>query len=141
VKFSHDERRERPVGLELSTEQNAPGLDSLKAQNVLEEHWRNMQHRDRLAHERQHGGQALERFSIARQREVTGPSPRGHSKLRQMHCQPLLQLACATGSHQCGPRRAGADVDEQAGIIGLRARTGKRGRRGPRSSRRADGCD
>lgn len=71
----HDERRERPVGLELSTEQDTAGLDSSKAQNVLEERRRNVQRRDRLAYERQRGGQALERFRIARHRQVTCPSP------------------------------------------------------------------
>jgi hypothetical protein len=53
VKLFHGERRERSVGLELSAEQNAAGFDSSESQNVLEEPGRQVQHRDRLAHERQ----------------------------------------------------------------------------------------
>jgi hypothetical protein len=55
VQLPYGERRERPVGLELGAEQNAAGLDPFDAQNVLEEPWRHVQHRNRLARERQCG--------------------------------------------------------------------------------------
>jgi hypothetical protein len=51
--LSHDKGRERAIGAELSAEQNADGFDPSEAQNVLKESWRHMQHRNRLAHERQ----------------------------------------------------------------------------------------
>jgi hypothetical protein len=141
VKLPHDERRQRLVGLEIGTEQDTAGLDSCKAQNVLEERWRNVQHRDRLAHERQRGGQAPECFRLLWHRQVTRPSPRSRSQLGQVRRQPLLQLARPAGSHQCRPWRPTADVDEEAGTIGLRAGAGKRRCRGPRSTRRTDRGD
>jgi hypothetical protein len=55
VQLPNGERREGPAGPELSTEQNAAGLDPFDAQNVLEEPWRHVQHRNRLACERQRG--------------------------------------------------------------------------------------
>jgi hypothetical protein len=55
-----------------------------------------------------------------------------------MRRQPLLQLARPAGSHQRRPRGAAADVNEEAGTIGLRAGADKGGRRGPRSARRTD---
>jgi hypothetical protein len=141
VELPHDERRQRPVGLEIGTEQDAAGLDSSKAQNVLEERWRNVQHRDRLAHERQRGGQALECFRLLRHRQVTCPSPRGRPQLGQVRRQPLLQVARPAGGHQCRPRPPTANIDEEAGTVGLRARAGKRRGRRPRSACRADRGD
>jgi hypothetical protein len=132
MKLPHHERRECPVGAKVGAEQGAAGLDPPDPQNVLEECRRHVQHGDRLARERQHSGQAFEGLDVTRHREVTRCSPRGHPKLGQVNRQSLLQLTRAAGSHQGWPRRTTADVDEEAGTIRLRARTGKCGRRGPR---------
>jgi len=93
MKLPHDERRERPVGLELGAEQDGAGFDSSEVQNVLEEPGGQVQHGDCLTHQRQHRGQALEPFDIARHRQVAGQSPRGRPKLGQVRRQPLLQPA------------------------------------------------
>jgi hypothetical protein len=119
LKLPHDERCKRPVALKIGAEQDAAGLDSPNAQNVLEESRRHMQHRNRLAHERQRGGQPLECFRVLRHRQVACPSPRSGPKLGQMRRQPLLQLARAAGSHQCRSWWASADIDKQAGTIRL----------------------
>lgn len=138
-KLPHRESGERAVGLEIGTEQDAAGLNPLNAQRILEEARRHVQHGERLAHERQHRRQSHQTFDVRGQRQVTRPSPRGRPQLGQVHRQPLLQLACPTGSHQGRPWWATADVDEEAGAIGLRAGAGKRCGRGPRSACRADG--
>jgi hypothetical protein len=117
--LSDREGRERAIGVEVGAEQDAAGLDSTNAQNVLEEPRRHVQHRDPLAHKRQRGGQALEGFSIARHREMTRPPSRSHSKLGQVHRQPLLQLARAAGSHQGRPWPPTANVNQEAGTIRL----------------------
>jgi hypothetical protein len=132
------ECRERPVGFEIGAEQDSTGVDSRNPQDLLEQARRRVQHGDRLAHERQHGGQALEGLRVPWHREVARPSPRGDPKLGQVHRQPFLQLARAAGSDQGRPRRAATDVDEEARAIRLRARAGKGGCRGPRSARRTE---
>lgn len=141
MQLPHHEGREPPVGFEIGAKQGAAGLDSLDVQNVLEESRRHVQHGDRLAHERQYRGQAFEAFRVPWYREVTRPAPRGRTKVRQVRCQPLLQLARPAGSHQGRSRRTTSDVDQQPGTIWLRARAGKRGCRGPRSTCRTDGGD
>jgi hypothetical protein len=132
------EGRERPVGFKIGAEQNATGLDSRDPHDFLEECRRHVQHGDRLAHERQRRRQASEGLSVSWHCQVTRPSPRSDPKLGQVHNQPLLQLARAARSHQGRPRRTTADVDEEAGTIGLRAGAGKRCGRGPRSACLAD---
>ena len=84
------ERGERPVGLEIGSEQDAPGLDPLNAQHVLEELRRYVQHRDRLTHQGQDGRQMLESGSVVGDRQVARRSPRGRPKLGQVRSQPLL---------------------------------------------------
>ena len=135
----HYECGERPVGIEIGAEQDAARFDPLDAQKVLQEVRRHDQHGDRVTHEWQRREQALERFRVSRHRQVTCPSPRGRPQLGYVNRQPLLQLARPAGSHQRRPRWPTADVDQEAGTIRLRSRTGKCGRGGPRSACRTDG--
>jgi hypothetical protein len=81
LKLSCNQRRERPVGLETGAEQDAARFDPLDAQKALEEEWRHAQYGNRITHEWQHRGQALERVRLSRHRQVTRPSPRSHPKL------------------------------------------------------------
>lgn len=139
LKLPHDERGERPVGLEVGAEQDGAWFKPPDAQKVLEEVRRNAQDGDRFTRQWQRRGQALERFRVSRHRQVTRPASRGHPKLGKVHRQPLLQLARPAGSDQRRSRWAAANVDEQAGTIRIRARAGKRRRGGPRSACPTDG--
>jgi hypothetical protein len=93
MELAHDERRERPVGLELSAEQDAAGFDPSEVQDVLKEPGGHVQHGGRLTRKRQHRGQALEPFDVALHCQMAGQPPRGRPKLGQVRRQPLLQLA------------------------------------------------
>ncbi len=84
LKLPHDERGERPVGLEIGAEQDGTRFKPPDAQKVLEEVRRNAQDGDRFTRQWQRRGQALERFRISRHRQVTCPSPRGHSQIGQV---------------------------------------------------------
>ena len=75
IELPHDERRERPVGLELSAEQDAAGYDSSEGQNISEEPGGHVEYGDCLTRQRQHRGQTLEPFDVARYRQVAGQSP------------------------------------------------------------------
>jgi hypothetical protein len=139
LKLPHDERGELRVGLEVGAEQDAARFGPLDPQKVLKEVRRNAQDGDRVTYKWQRRGQALERFRISRHRQVTCPSPRGHSQVGQVCCQPFLQLARPAGSHQRRPRWPTADVDQEAGAIRLRSSAGECGRGGSRSACRTDG--
>jgi hypothetical protein len=139
--ISHHERCDRTIRGEIGAEQDATGLDALKSQDVLKQSRRNVQHRYRVTHERQRCRQPLESLDIARDRQVAGAASRGNPQLRQVHGQPLLQLAGTARGDQGRPRRAAADVDQQARTIRLRRRADQRRRRGPRSAYRANRGD
>ena len=81
MKFLHHEGGKRPVSCEVGTEQDAAGLDIPHPQYALEEPRRHVQDGNCLTDQRQRRGQMLERLSIARHRQMAGPSPRGHPKL------------------------------------------------------------
>jgi hypothetical protein len=139
VQIAHSEGEERTICSEIGAKQDRPRLDARYPQDVLDEARRNVQHRNRVAHERQRRWQPLESLGIARNREVARPAPRSGSQLRQVHGQPLLQLTRPTRGDQGRPRRAAADVDQQTWAIGLRAGTGKRRGGSPRSACGTDG--
>jgi hypothetical protein len=56
LKLPHDERGERPVGLEIGAEQDAARFEPPDAQKVLEEVRRRAQHGDRVTYKRQRRG-------------------------------------------------------------------------------------
>ncbi len=141
MNLSHREGGERPLGFEIGAEQDAAALDPRSVQRILEKSRRDVQHGERLAHERQRRGHTVEAFVITWQRQVTRRSPRGGPKLGQVGRQPLLELARSAGRHQGRPRRAAADIEEEPGAIRLRAGAGERRGRGSRSACRADGCN
>jgi len=141
MELPYHEGRERPLGLEIRAKQDAAGLDARDPQSILEKTGRQVQSGDRLTRQRQHRGQALEPFGIAWHDEVARRSPRGRPQLGQVRRQPLLQLARPAGSHKGRPWRPTADVDEEAGTIGLRVGTGKRRGRRPRSTYRTNRGD
>jgi hypothetical protein len=139
LKLPDDEGREGVIGVEFSAKQGAPRFDFTDFQNVLESTRWHVQHRDCLTHQWQRRGQALEPFCIRRHCEMTRPSPRGRAQLGQVRRQPLLQLARPARSHQCRPRRATADIDEETRTIQLRAGAGERRGGGARSACLTDG--
>jgi len=133
MQISHREGEEGTAGGEISAEENGTGLNARQLQSLLEEPRQHVQRDDRLAHERQRRRQQFEPVGIARNREMTRATPRGHSQLRQVCGQPLLQLAGPARSDQGGPRRPATDVNHQARAIRLRPRAGERCGGGPRS--------
>jgi hypothetical protein len=141
TQVTDDKGGEGTICREVGAEQDTAGLDAGNPQSALEQARRQVQHGARLTCKRQRGRQALERLGIARNREVTGPTPRCHPQLRQVHGQALLQLARAARGDQGGARRLATDVDQQAGTIGVRGSTGKRGCGCSRSTRPTDSRD
>ncbi len=96
AQLSHRERRQPTIVSEIGAEQDGAGLGFDQAQDILEETRRNVQHGDRLAHKRQRRRDTAESLGLGWNREVTGPTTRGRTQLRQVHGEPLLQLAGAT---------------------------------------------
>ncbi len=132
--IAHREREERTIRGEIGAEQCPAGLDPQDPQNILKEDGRDVQRGNRVAHEWQRRRQALERFGITGNREMTRPAARSGPQLRQVHGKPLLQFTGPARSNKSWPWRPATDVDQQAGAIRLRPRAGKRRSSGPRAT-------
>lgn len=141
MQVAHRESEKRAIRGEIGTEQDTAGFDAGNPQSALKQPRRNVQHRDRIAHERQRRRQPLESLGITRHGEVACSTPRGSPQLRQVHGQSLLQLARPTRGDQGRPWGAATDVDQKAGTVRLRAGASKRGSRCPRSTFPANGGD
>jgi hypothetical protein len=141
VQITHGDGKERTICGEIGAEQYGAGRDARYLQDVLEKARRHVHHGDRVAHEWQRREQAPEALGVTGYRKVARPAPRGRSQLRQVHGQPLLQLAGAARSDQGRPRQTTADVDQQAGPVRLRPRAGERRGSRPRSIRAANRRD
>lgn len=136
--IGHREGRERLGLAQVGAEQNAGGDDAGRFQNSPEGAGWAVQNRDRVAHERQDRAQRIEWLAVLGHGEVTGLPSRCRPQLRQVRRKSLLQLAGPARSDEGGPRRAPAQVDQQARSVGLRTGAGQRCRRGLRSARAAD---
>jgi hypothetical protein len=100
-----------------------------------------MEHRDRIADEWQGGPNALEALLAELDRQVAGLPPRRRPRRGQVHREPLLQLTRAARGDQGRPRRATADVDQEARPVVLRAGAGERGGGRARTARRPHRSD
>jgi len=92
VQVAHCEGEERAIRSEIGAEQDGAWLNPGNPQSILKVSRRHVHHGNCLAHERQRRPQLLESLDSARDRQVASCAPRGHSQLRQVRGQSLLQL-------------------------------------------------
>jgi len=126
TKLAHDEGGERPVHDEVGTEQNTVDAKA-GVEKVATGSRRNVEHRDRVADERQGGPNVLQALLAEVDRQVAGLPPRRCPQRGQVHRKPLLQLARPARGDQGRARRPATGVDQEARPVGLRAGTGERG--------------
>ncbi len=141
MQLAHSQRSEGPVRGKLRTQQDGTDFDAPGVKQLAADPGRSVQDRDRLADERQGGADALTTLLVRRDGEMTGLTPGGSSQPGEVERKPLLELARPTGRDQGRTGWPAADVDQEAGAVGLGAGTGKRRGGGARAARRADRGD
>lgn len=131
------ESGEGAVAGEVGPQHRACDRGTELAQCVLQSGRRQMDDRDRLAQQGQRRAHGLECRLIG-DGEVADLPARGGAQPRQVNRQPLLQLTRSDRCDEGGARRAAADVDQQAGAVGLGAGADERRGGGLRAARPAD---
>ena len=116
---AHGKGDEWAIRCEVRAQQDAGRLNTGIQKGGLETSRRQVDDGNRVTHERQRSPHLLESIGVVADGEMAGLPARGGSQPRQMDGEPLLQLPRCRRGDEGRPRRAGADIDQQAGTIGL----------------------
>jgi hypothetical protein len=122
AQLAHDQGGEGPVHGEIGAEQNAADVEAGVEKITPSSRW-NVEHRNRVADERQGSPNALMALLAHIDRQVASLAPRRRPQRGQVHRESLLQFPRPTRRDQSRTRWATADVDQETRSIGLRAGT------------------
>lgn len=115
---------EGPVHYEIDAEHDAADLD-VGVEQVTTGSRRYVEHRDRLADQRQGCSNGLVAICAGIDRQVTDLPPRCSPQRGQVHREPLLEFTRTARGDQGRTRRPATDVDQETRPVELRAGTGE----------------